>query len=413
MKTTNNKNESRDSFSEIIRKKLQNYSLPVEEDFWAKIEKRLCQKQKNRIIFFRWVSVTSIAACIAILFQLSFNKKVIHYDNITAKLPHNEETLIASVPETKTHGFRRLPSVQTQPVSVRENPHAGISQPLDFSEPDVIFQENEISEEPEGVIEQVGPNTKPDQKREYFIQDWQEEENVQKHSKKKKRTSLGLHFGSSGKLFASNATPQEDALFEHYNLLPIQNITALSVNLSPYANTILSPEDFERINHSPPLSIGLSVRKELTDYFAIESGLIYTYLRSEFKHRVPYKDAKSELYYLGVPVNLVFAFIPPHRSKRWDVYISAGGMMEKGLVAHYKQNTYQNNVAGTIASNERIAGIQWSLQVNLGAAYKLNKEYSLFLEPKAIYYLNNNQPFNIRTERPWAFGVTTGIRYTW
>jgi hypothetical protein len=147
----------------------------------------------------------------------------------------------------------------------------------------------------------------------------------------------------------------------------------------------------------------------------MESGLNYTYLYSTFENKVPRRDASLTLHYLGIPLNAAFDLMPHARSP-WNLYLSAGGMVEKGILARYAQNTYDtgNNVfVSTTITNEKISGLQWSLHAAFGLSYKVNRHYSLFLEPKVSYYLDNNQPFNIRTEHPFVPGINFGLRHIW
>jgi hypothetical protein len=105
----------------------------------------------------------------------------------------------------------------------------------------------------------------------------------------------------------------------------------------------------------------------------------------------------------------------PYSRSRWNIYVSAGGMVEKGLFSHYVQNTYSGTNKTVTTSNELIRGLQWSVQAAIGLSYRFNQDYSLFLEPKIIYYLDNNQPFSVRVdaEHPIIPGVNIGLRHTW
>jgi hypothetical protein len=195
---------------------------------------------------------------------------------------------------------------------------------------------------------------------------------------------------------------------------------SLKGNNMAFSNALLSakrekftPKDFSKIVHHPPVSIGLSIRKELTHTVSIESGLNYTYLYSEFENKIPQQDAKLELHYLGIPVNLVVNLFGAHYAK-WNMYVSAGGMVEKGLFSHYVQNEYMNNTSISTTFNEQpIDGLQWSVQAALGIDYKISRNYRIYFEPKVSYYLDNNQPFSSRTEHPFVPGLNAGIRYSW
>jgi predicted porin len=89
-------------------------------------------------------------------------------------------------------------------------------------------------------------------------------------------------------------------------------------------------------------------------------------------------------------------------------------MVEKGLLSHYTQKQDLNNEhIAKITSDENIEGLQWSVAVAPGIDYKLNKNYSIYLEPKVSYYFDNNQPISARTEHPVVFGVNAGFRFSW
>lgn len=402
-----NKNRDRDNdnFNEIIKNKLQNYSLPIEDSSWKEIEKRLENaKPEKKIALWPWIAGISVAASIAIICLIPFNKKRIYHDT-TTQLPHHEETITESVSTEEIVSLSHLPSVQNQPVPVRENSQAGTPEQLTLPEPDVIAQE------PEKDLPIIAENSKPEKKNPEKLKEladyWQEEEKSV-NLRKKKTKSLGLHIGSGGGFYASNDL---QSIPNNFNTGFKGSRMALNAP-APLRSEILNPDDFTQIIHRPPVSFGLSIRKELTDYLFVESGLNYTYLYSEFENKMPRQDAKLELHYMGIPVNVV-AYLYPNKYGKWNIYASAGGMVEKGLLSHYVQNTYENNVAVKTKSDERINGWQWSLQAAVGVDYKLSKDYSIYLEPKVNYYLDNNQPFNARTEHPLVLGINAGLRFTW
>jgi hypothetical protein len=223
---------------------------------------------------------------------------------------------------------------------------------------------------------------------------------------KNKSNSLSLLAGS-GSLLAmnNNATPYSPSL----------RTRNISKNAPSYLrDDMLAPDNFEEVTYFLPLSFGITFRKEISNYLFIESGLTYTYLYSKFKNKLPKRDAKLELHYLGIPVNLIVS-IYRNRYSHWNIYTSVGGMVEKGLMSHYRQNEYESGsrVAISTISNEKIDGLQWSVHAALGVDYKIVKNYSIYFEPKINYYLQNNQPVSARTEHPLIIGINAGFRYTW
>lgn len=108
-------------------------------------------------------------------------------------------------------------------------------------------------------------------------------------------------------------------------------------------------ESYPDVSYSLPISFGFTVRKDLSRHIAVESGLMYTYLSTTFKRGGDFpSEVKSSLHYLGIPLNLV---VYVWKNQRWNVYLSGGFMMEKGL-----QAVYSGYIAGngtTISKSKR------------------------------------------------------------
>lgn len=171
----------------------------------------------------------------------------------------------------------------------------------------------------------------------------------------------------------------------------------------------LSPEDFPDADYLPPLSFGLTVRKRLTSRIGIETGLVYTYLASRFvRSDVPRVEARQELHYLGVPLNVV---VDLYNRSRWELYIMGGGMAEKGLRSVYSVTGYQLYDIVSRTERKRVNGLQWSLNASVGVSYRFYRSWSFYLEPRFSYYFDTNQPASIRTDKPLGFGLGGGIRY--
>ena len=116
--------------------------------------------------------------------------------------------------------------------------------------------------------------------------------------------------------------------------------TLVDQDLAEKYSSVLSVADFTEARHLPPLSVGLTVVVPLNERFSVESGLVYTYLRSEFtKPGITSYKASLELHYLGVPLNLRAKL---WENPTWNIYLSAGGTVEKGLRSIYNQEIEDN-----------------------------------------------------------------------
>lgn len=182
-----------------------------------------------------------------------------------------------------------------------------------------------------------------------------------------------------------------------------------SPEVDNFLNGDRSFESYPDVSYSLPISFGFTVRKDLNRYIGVESGLMYTYLSTTFKRGgTNQSEVKSSLHYLGIPLNLVVYL---WRNERWNIYLSGGGMVEKGLQAVYSGYLSDNN--GTIhkSRKEGIDGLQWSVNASIGASYRLYGDWSLYFEPRFSHYFDCGQPASIRTDKSLGFGLSAGIRY--
>lgn len=393
---------------DVIKEKLKNYSLPVDDNAWLEIERCLSVRSRKRI-FRIWITGISVAASIILLWLIfPFNKQIMYYES-TVQLPDHEKTITESLSEEKIVVLAELPSRSSQLVDNRQN--AGQKEEIAvLSEPDVtdssfIETEEKLSTTQEKMVEKKSIYENEANRRKW---ENQQPENNEPPFRKRKTKSLGIYMGSGNKFLAMNS---------HFDLsgaagygLRVGNIASNAPSF--LEDGLLTPDDFSSTLHYPTISLGLSFRKKLNHYLSIESGVVYSYLCSKFENKFPQQDAKLELHYLGVPANLIVNLVADKYSK-WNIYISGGGMVEKGLLSHYVQNRYINNLVVGTSSDNKIDGLQWSVNAAIGFDYKIVKNYSIYVAPDISYYLNNNQPYNVRTEHPLVFKLNAGIRYTW
>ena len=404
MKTTD-KYAEKDNFSRIIRHKLENYTLPVEAETWDELEKCLDTKPEKKISLWPWISGISAAASIALVITFSqhkFFKETYYETRETTSLSYHAERAEKNVSEEENLSSTPLSSVQTQTTQQRSRQEVFVPEVSAIRQRDVISSETEVQKNEESSVSDEGddsesPPANPNSKRgDPFIQ-----KPIDPWKAKSKNTSLALHISSGGRLYTMNniaITAEQGS----YSTLRSSN------------EDIFNPDKYKKITHLPPFAIGLSVRKALNKSLSIESGLTYSYLYSIYEAKISTEDASVTLHYLGIPINLAVNLYPSSRNP-WNIYFSAGGMVEKGLFAHqrYTANDYTNGGIQTVTVNKRIQGLQWSVQSAIGISYRFNRDYSVFLEPKIIYYLDNNQPFNIRAAYPVVPGIDVGIRHTW
>lgn len=166
----------------------------------------------------------------------------------------------------------------------------------------------------------------------------------------------------------------------------------------------------ESVNHRLPIRLGLSLRYRLNDRWSLESGLAYTHLRSDIEHNDNGVRINTEqtLSYIGIPVTASYLLT----SGRYvNLYVSAGGMVEK-MVKGQQRHEY---VGGNQASTEEsvsIRPLQWSVNAGLGVEFNLSHLFSLYAEPGMGYYFDNGSSIpTYYQDKPFSFNLNLGLRF--
>ena len=181
-----------------------------------------------------------------------------------------------------------------------------------------------------------------------------------------------------------------------------------------FANA-LKNEDWD-IDAKMPVSVGFMVKRNFNRTFSLESGLVYTYLSSNLSREVGgTKNGMSQkgslkLHYLGIPLNVTANL---WTDKKWSIYLSGGGMLEKGLSAREKMRTFKNGemTEDLNLNSTWLSGVQWSINGALGVSYKLTRTWEIYFEPGVSYYFDSNQLPSMRTEKPTMFNLNAGIKF--
>ena len=165
--------------------------------------------------------------------------------------------------------------------------------------------------------------------------------------------------------------------------------------------------DVEPLSGTPkffsPLSLGLQVELPLSGPISVATGLTYSYLVSQYDilvKKVRYEGAYNQLHYVGIPVSLNWHFV---ETPSFGFYASAGGAVEKCVAQRY---VYASNTL-----SEKVAGLQWSARVGLGAEYWVAPRVGLYFDPSLVYFFDNHQPLSIRTQQPLQARFEVGLRF--
>ena len=382
-------------------KKLNNHRLPIDESYWAEMEERLQSGRKKFVPLWAWFAGAGVAASLTLLLMVrTFHDS----DDMVVGTQMTQMTQIAANNTTnETLNFQQVKNPRKSALSVFQK----------IQKIEEIEENNEIGFNDIAPTEEDAeiPVKQYELKSEYIDLSIAQIEPPKRKSQKKKSwqiaAAVGSKFSNSDLAYSNeNSINYSD---KSYFLPGSESMRSDA----PSIDEIFQP--FPEVTHLPPLSVGLSIRKDFNKYLAVETGLTYSFLQSKFNENNErmHREATMKLHYIGIPFNAVVYIL---NKPKWNLYFSLGGMVEKGMRLDYVQNTtYPNYYSGnspiyTISLQDNIPELQWSLNTSLGISYQLYRDLSVYFEPRILYYFKNNQPVSIRSEMPLLVGANVGLR---
>ena len=184
--------------------------------------------------------------------------------------------------------------------------------------------------------------------------------------------------GNTGSSVASEEQSNVDmsqpkAVKKHRWAMKVQVGTALPADNSTY---------------KMPVSAGVTVERKLNDFLGIETGLLYSNLRSAGQH----------LHYLGIPLK---ANVTLMDTKKVDLYATVGGVADK-CIAGAPDNSFKEEP------------IQLAVTAGIGITYKINDRLAVFAEPGVSHHFKTDSKLaTVRTKRPTNFNLLCGLRMTY
>jgi len=419
-----------DPIGDLFRQRLENHRIPVNGNGWNEIERRLNKRKKNKAVIWLWSAVAA-AASVALL--LIFNQ------------PANDEAVIlaveqqATLEELGTAHLEASPNLIVEETPVQQNPSSknppvkneiqakrNISTTHSIPSSIQPLYEEMLPENLIGIVENDAEQ-KTDEDNFAVTQvskeipklnialldDWPDDDET--GTKNTDKWLFAAAFGTGGYTDGNGNDPNvyspnivQTSPSSPKILMDGNNYyaTKMSNNIKSFAD--MSRNDFSNINHRPPFSFGLTARKSLGKNSGFESGLVYTYLASQYKWSG--YDVSQGLHYIGIPFNgVVYLW---NSNPNWRVYFSGGFMIEKGLRGTYRQERWlESEHRITTVKSSSIHGLQWSLNGALGVNYRLEKGWGIYFEPRVGYSFDCDQPVSIRTEWPVYVGIHLGLNF--
>lgn len=417
-------NIEKDVFSEALRNKLEHHSLPVDAGAWDAIRAGVKAQKRKKMIPFWWTSAGA-AAVILLLLSLQFFNNTSDIEsqlavNKTIETKTDIENIKENIEETtEIENTKPIKTLNSSKSFLKKiNAKASLANRINT----VIGEKNNetlvdliavISTSTDSMVlsdkvliaEKESKGKKAEDKGDIantlktdefdVSKDWEDPLKIDDN----KEWALLASVSSSGGIDNNNfLTPTSSA--------PNQFASIVRAPRQRANTTIMAPSDFAVKTFQAPLSVGFAAMKKINNGFSIQTGLVYTYLLTDFMSSN--STAKLNLHYLGIPLNVNLQL---WENSKWSVYASAGAMIEKGLKSDYVQVVYAGNQTIKTIVSTKIDGLQWSIQAASGITYNFYREFDFYFEPKLSYSFDNNQPISIRTDKNIAIGLEAGVRF--
>lgn len=426
----------KESWNNEIKRKFEDYQEPAPEGLWEQIEARLDAEKDNqqkqhpqKVIKWYKPAATAVAAACAILLAVT--------------------QLFKTVPETTSLQMNADRNTASHSNPIKETVKEDLHKPLKETDIPTLLAQSAIKEPAKSeskqtnVPEEKAPNTSDVQenpKAENTTENnYKEEKEIKnsdtKDSRQDKRIrqypdnqllainkivpshkNRGLHISLS----ASKLPDQKNSHDGYGELMIGSKPTKIPDNAvwgeDPMTDILLYNRNIAthtKIKHKFPIRASVALKYDFNDRFGIEGGLEYTYLSSEMvsgSENYRY-ETEQQLHYLGLSLKGSYSI---WRNKRWNLYLSAGGAIEKCV--HGEAETeyiLANKKESSKSENISIDEPQWSVNASAGVQYNITDAVGIYAEPGASYFFKNNAPIeNIYKDKPLNFNMRFGVRFT-
>lgn len=417
--------KERDIWDDAIRSKLEDFEMDTLPGDWEAIADRLPGKAPVplRRTLRHWVAA-------AVISLLVVSGGIYLYDIETGDLPVAQEIqslrestsvdtpvvpvektmgqapVLATVPTAtaiRSRAVSRMAKVGVMPRTRALRENIENEEDLSVSESDVM-QANVSVDEETAVDRKVEGNN--DEivviKNDVLVADATPV--TKKKSEKTVSRKWGFGMGGGGlSMGADNLVPQyvtNSSVLKSENLM---SLNAFDAERKDPAKT--------DIHHKTPIGVGISLSRYLNNRFSLQTGLTYSYLRSEWSTNNTYHiENDQRLHFIGIPLSLTYKIA---EWNRFMFYTSAGGMTEVNVAGKRRMKLFSDEVEIAKQSEHiRMKEWLWSVNARAGVSYPIIRFVSAFAEVGASYYFDNGSEIEtIHSEKPFNMSLQFGFRF--
>ena len=434
-------NEMKDKWINDIRNRMEDYSEPLPAGLWEKIDSEI-SAPKVIPLWKRWQYVAAAAVVVIAISTLSVwywgNDQSIKDANLAGITDIESSENIEPLSKLVEDGVIKTPATNGQIAvntvvpekseSVYEEvlPENEVKTLVSFEKQavDNTEENNEVKKEDKEISE-AEENVQSKEKRINMMKADREtlKRNASyvamagdKRKSGRNNVELGIMAGnipysSSSSFSGMSRLAMVPKSISSVNNSVVSDISDASATYSQMLFSNMDKETYTDVKHHIPVTIGASVKWNINDKWALESGLNYTYLYSELRSGAnSYVEDKQKLHYVGIPLKVQRSI---WNNSIFSLYASAGGMMEKCVSGSVETVYVDGNTKKNYESEDlSVKPLQFSVLASLGVQANFNKYFSLYLEPGMIYYFDDNTDIlTIRKDKPFNFNLQLGLRF--
>ena len=407
----------KEEWTDKLKTRLEHHEMTPPEGLWEGISKQmnLAEKPVRRSSFplsKRWIATAAALLALAGFFALYDFK-----DDATSSSPANiaekaeshqapaQEQATEEKPVGEEPAAPLMRSLLAQAVPANAKTAPATTESVEPSATPVITEEKvteATAEAQTAEASQASAQTarKIQQASSALLPSYQQNDgkSYSKAGKRPRQWSFGLH--ASGGLLADNSHQQND----HY---PISQSDPLSPSSHYEHISSETPQNETPIkaSHHLPIRFGLKIGYQLSERWALQTGITYTYLYSDFTLVNRQQPAiEQRLHYVGIPLGISYQI---WKNSNFRLYASAGASAEKCV-----KNSQESRDANINVQSDNEKPLQWSVNAALGAEYQPTKQLGIYLEPSLGYYFKDNTPLeHYYKEHPLSPAIEFGLRW--
>lgn len=421
----------KEQFEHIVKDKLQDFSMRAEPGDWTRIERSLGLETPKRVPLYRYVATAAAVLLLAIggFYFLNTSEISMSDGPLTGQTSPPKTNPIQHVEQSIDQTDEALEAVRRLKEEIDRSNGRGTTTQVAYNSPQpgttnndpehgATGSDNTKGPERTAATEQNNANQSPGrssgagQGQQRTQQTYTPPGNRLVRNRNSRNTShanwaLALFADGSGG--GNSKGPGGKSPYTILSTDPAgfssENSSAALTSYSYDTKTGLLIGETANWDHHMPLTLGLSMRKELSRNWGLEFGISYSYLSSSAK--ISGAKAKQQLHYLGIPVGLTYT---PFRLDNFDLYARLGAAADFNIAGRQ-----QRDYSGGSSKTHRFttSGVQWSASANIGIMYNLTPKLGLYLEPGISHYFEySNQPSSYWQEHPTNFNLKIGVRTT-